>query len=180
MPAPSTPTARNLHRLLLLTASIAVGGILWLVLDESEAMVTEESGGQWVLARVDGVAITETEVLEAADAELRQLEARRLEILGGHLDARVRALLLEAAARRRGVSPEQFLAAEVAARLAEIPQARVDAYYEARKDVLGRPQEEVGVQIRELLAREDLFARLAASGDVEVVDGGLARLLTGA
>jgi len=176
MRALTTPTVHNLRRLLLLTASLGVGVVLWFVLGESEAVVADVSGGHGVLARVNGVAITEAEVLAATAAELRQLETRRQEILDGYLDAKVRALLIETAARQRGVSPKQFLDAEIEARLAEIPQARVDAFYEARKDALGQPLEDVENQIRETLARQDLFAELAASGDVEIVDGARERL----
>lgn len=178
MRAPTTSTVRNLRRLLLLAASLGVGAVLWFVLGESEAVVAAESAGHGVLARVNGVAITEAEVRAAAAAELRQLETRRQEVLDGYLDAKVRALLIETAARRRGVSPKQFIAAEVEARLAGIPQERVEAFYESRKDVLGQPLENVEKQIREILARQDLVAQLAASGDVEIVDGARERLRT--
>jgi len=120
MRALTTPTVHNLRRLLLLTASLGVGVVLWFVLGESEAVVADVSGGHGVLARVNGVAITEAEVLAATAAELRQLETRRQEILDGYLDAKVRALLIETAARQRGVSPKQFLDAEIEARLKQL------------------------------------------------------------
>lgn len=180
MRAPTTPTANNLRRLLLLAASLGVGAVLWFVLGESEAVVAAESGGQRVLARVNGVMITEEEVLDAAAADLEQLDRERQGILDEHLNAKVRALLAETAAKRHGVSLEQYLAAEVDAGLSEIPRERVEAYYAAHEALLGQPLERVEEQIREHLAREALFERLAASGDVEIFDGELERLLTDA
>lgn len=180
MRAPTTPTARNIRRLLLLAASLGVGAVVWFVLGESEAVVAAESGGHRVLARVHGVAITEEEIVAAAAVDLRRLERQRQGILDEHLNDRVRALLIETAARERGVSVARFLADEVDARLSEIPQEQVAAFYGAHRDRFREPLEQVEKRIREHLAREALFERLAASGEVEIVDGEVERLLTGA
>lgn len=146
MRAPSTPAANNLRRLLLLAASLGVGAVVWFMLGQSEAAsAVERQAGQHVVARVNGVAITEEDVLQAAASELRELERRRHEILDQYLDDKVRDLLVETAARERGVTPDEYIAAEVGGRPSEVPRERLDALYE----------------------------RLAAGGDVEIVGGGI-------
>lgn len=141
MRAPSSNAASTIRRLLLLTASVGVGAVGWFMLGESEAASAVQQAEQHVVARVNGVAVTEDDVLEAAAPELLQLERRRHEILDRYLDEKVRNLLVEAAARERGLTPEEFVAAELGGMPSEIPRERLAAFYE----------------------------RLAAGGEVEIV-----------
>lgn len=128
--AANHPRPSNLRRVVLLVASVGLGAVGWFMLGDSEAAsAVEPQAEQHVVARVHGVAITEQDLLEAAAPELRELEHQRHEILDRHLDGEVRRLLLEAAARERGVSPEDYLAHELGGS-SEVSRERLDAFYE--------------------------------------------------
>lgn len=159
----------TLRRLLLLAATVLVGTIGWFMLGEPEAVIAEESGGEKVLARVNGAAITEKEILELAVADLLKLDRDRHSMIENYVNGRTRELMLEQAAAKKGMSNEDYLRAEVTSKLAEVPQAEVDAFYEARKDRIRQPKEQVETQIRELLAREGMYTRLQAESKVEMM-----------
>ncbi len=167
------PSSLTLRRLLLLAATLVVGAVGWFLLGEGEAVIAEErvdpKGDQKVVARVNGMSITEDELLKAAAAELLKLERQKHETLQQFLENQVRENLLEMAAEKRGVSSEEYAKAEVTDKLAEIPQEQVDAFYEARKARIRQPKENVEKQIRDLLAREAMFERLKESGEVEIL-----------
>lgn len=148
MRPPSTSAADNFRRLFLLAASLVVGAVGWFMLGESEAasaVAVERQIEQHVVARVNGAILTEEDLLEAAASELREIDRRRQEVLDRHLDEQVHALLIEAAARERGVTPEEYVAAELGGRPSEVPRERLHLFYE----------------------------RLEADAEIEIVGGGL-------
>ena len=157
------------RRLLLLAASLLVGAIGWFLLGEPEAVIAEENGGESILARVNGVAITEQEIMDAASADLMKLQRQKHDIITNYMNNRKRELLIEQAAEKKGLSKEAYLKAEVEDKLGEVAQTEVDAFYNARKQQIRQPKENVEKQIRELLAREAMFKRLEGSADIEVL-----------
>ena len=137
----------------------------------------DASGGK-KLASVDGVAITETQVrTEAADdfdsLELQMMRAKaayaqsEYQILDRVLNRIVEEKLLGVEAARRGITKEQLLDQEIQKSVAEPTGQEIDAFYEAGKQRIKKPKEDVAPQIAKYLkqqkeknAREAFLKRL--------------------
>jgi hypothetical protein len=96
---------------------------------ESESLTAAEppENGR-VMARVDGVAITEAEVQRVARQALHRLEAQRKEILADALRQEVEHQLLDAEAARRGITLEALLEAEVENDLVNITEQDLEVF----------------------------------------------------
>lgn len=132
-PGPGTSIAR---RIFLLTASLAIGAVGWLLLGEPDSVTAAERPPADVVARVDGVEITAPQVAERAASELRRLEERRYELILDATRGEVRRLLVETEARGRGLSVGELLEAELGPGTAA--DAELEAFYrrlEARHEV---------------------------------------------
>jgi len=79
-------------------------------------------------ATVGGEVITVEEVEQAVRPQLAKLEEQRYEILEQKLDQLIAERLLVQDAKRRGVSVEQLLKAEVYAKAPEVPETEVAAF----------------------------------------------------
>ncbi len=163
-------------RLTLLAAILAVGAVVWFMLGESENVTAGEPGnqqadsdGQQVLARVNGVEITTAAVEESIAGQLLKMERDRHDMIAKAVEGQVRDLLLAAEAEKRGLSKEELIEAEVGAKLADVPAAQVDAFYEARKQQIRAPKERVEEQIRRFLSFESYIGALQSAADVEIL-----------
>ncbi|MEM7583792.1 MAG: DsbA family protein [Acidobacteriota bacterium] len=168
-PTEGSSTAK---RFFLFATSLVVGTVVWVMLGESESVTAAEppaSGEQKVLARVDGVAITEAEVYESIAGQLLKLERDRHELIIKAVDTQVRNALLDAAAAKAGVTKEELIDTEVTARLAEVPTEEVDAFYEARKKQIRATKEQVEEQIRKFIRYEAFMTSLQDAAEVDVM-----------
>ncbi|MEM7355320.1 MAG: thioredoxin domain-containing protein [Acidobacteriota bacterium] len=156
-------------RLALLTASLTVGAVVWFMLGESESITAAEADGGKVLARVNGKAITAEEVEETIASQLIKLQRDRHALIAKAVETQVQNTLLAAAAEEKGLSQEEFLDQEVNNKLADVDQAKVDAFYQARQQQIRAPKAQVEDQIRKLLLYEELMASLEAAAEVEVL-----------
>jgi len=127
------------------------------------------SGGEKALARVDGQAVTEAEILTLAAGELMKLEQQRHQLISNAVNARVQEILAEREAERRGITKEELFKAEVDDKIAEVPAGEVDAFYVARKNQIRQPKEQVEAQIRRVLAYQRFLAALQAKAEVEIL-----------
>jgi len=110
-----------------------------------------------VLAKVDGIPITEDEVIAAASGKLLPLEHKRHEIRASTLQDLVEKQLIEMEAQRRGVSPEMLIATEVDSKATEVTAAEIDAFYHERQARMGRLEpmtESYANQIRDVLEQQ--------------------------
>lgn len=142
------------RRLFLIGASLAVGTIGWLLLGESETVRAAEKGDKSVLAIVAGESITEAQVTENAAGELLQVERQRYELIERAVREEVRERLLALEAKKRGISEEELLEAEVDSKLSEVTDGEVDAFYEARKGQIRATKEQAAGQIRNYLEQQ--------------------------
>ncbi len=169
--------ATLIKRLLLLAAIVAVGAVVWFMLPESESMIAGETAkpkaaaaeGQEVLARVNGVDITRQAVEDSIAGQLLKMERDRHDLIGKAAESRVRDALLSAQAEERGLSTEELIEAEVAAKLAEVPAAEVDAFYQARRQQIRAPKEQVEDQIRRFLSFEGYIGDLKEAAEIEIL-----------
>lgn len=129
------------------------------------AAETLESGAT-VLARIGDVEILQSDVEASLSKELQDLERQRHELIEQGLDAAINDALVEIAAKGREMSTDEFLQAEVDAKVAAITDADVDGFYEARKGQINQPKEAVVGQIRQYLEqtrKQEAFGSLVAS-----------------
>ncbi len=124
---------------------------------------TPSKGGS--VAVVNGISITEDELMKAAAGDLEKLELQRLqfdaslvrshhEVLEWNLSRMIEARVLAAEASKQGMTVEALLAKELNGKFNEPTQQDVSAYYEANKARIGRALETVNSQIFEYLKNE--------------------------
>ncbi len=128
------------------------------------------------LAVVAGQTIYDDDLLPFIQAQLFQLRKQEYELKKKALDSVVNQRLLEAEAKKRGVSTEKLLEQEVDSKVAEPTDAELNAYYLAQKAQLNRPFNDVKVQLQQSLknakaqqARQDYSARLREQGGVSIL-----------
>lgn len=137
---------------LLLFSWIAVG-----CLNEQSASA-EEPDAKKVVAVIDGVPVTHSELESAAVTDIDGLELRRLEfeakqkqnryqILRKNLDDLIANKLFDREARERGISRDELLAAEIEGQVAEPTEEEIDRIYTINKTRLQRPLEAVRTDI---------------------------------
>ncbi len=160
----------TLQRLLLLTAAVGIATFGWFLLGDSEPVIAEEAamakkGSSKVLARINGQELTEAEVVKEAKGQLLKIERDRHELISGMVKQRVLDMLMEQEAKKRGITKEELLQAEVQGKASEVPQAEVDAFYTERQ--IRAPKEQIEPRIREYLRSQAFNTSLEESAEVE-------------
>jgi protein-disulfide isomerase len=87
-----------------------------------------------VLAIVNGVKISSREIDERIKVELDAINGQVSEARRRELDLQINSKLLEAEARRRGLTPIKLLEQEVIARIKEPTEAEAQAFYDKYKN----------------------------------------------
>jgi len=126
------------------------------------------------VAVVAGQTIYENELLPTIQAQLMALRSQEYDLKRKALDTVIEQRLLEAEAKKRGISTDKLL--EQLAKIPDPTDAEVEAYYLAQKDRLARPFEDVKGQLREGLkqakiqrARQEFLKRLRATSGVTIL-----------
>ena len=86
-----------------------------------------------VLAIVDGVRITSDEVAEATQANVDELRRQVIELRNRELAVQINSRLVEAEAKRRGVTATGLIDQEVVAKVKAPTEAEARAYYDQNK-----------------------------------------------
>lgn len=109
---------------------------------------TSASQAPQTLAVINGQAITE-DLLPASDqAQLQRMMTQVYAVQLRALHAVVDRKLLDAEAKRRGVSVEELLRTEVDAKVPDPSDAQVSAYYQASRAAMNQPLDQIKEQIR--------------------------------
>jgi protein-disulfide isomerase len=117
------------------------------------------------LASVDGVAITETQVLKESSDDLDSLDLQMLrskatfernkhDILERSLNRLVEEKLLKAEAAKRGITETELVGKEITELVKEPTNEQIDAFYEENKDKIRKPKEQVTDKIRQYLKKD--------------------------
>lgn len=159
----------NLRRILLLIASLGLGAVGLLLLGEPEPGMAEQMEESKPLAKVNGVEISESEVMDAAAGQLLQLERQRHQLLTNTITEKVRQRLVEDAAKAASLTTDEYLNREVVQKSVNISAEDAEAFYAARRNVIRQPFDAVEQQVREFLAMEQLINRLEDESEVEVL-----------
>ncbi len=167
-------SASTVRRLLLLSTSLGIGAIGWFLLGDAESLSAAEAQDQQVVARIGGEAITAGQVAKNASGELLKVERQRHEVMENAMRQQVRDRLLELEAKKRGITKEALLEAEVNAKVAPVTDADVDKFFEERKSQIRGTKEQVAPQIKQYLeqqgrmqAHESLISSLEAAYKVQ-------------
>ena len=128
------------------------------------------------LATVGGQPITEDDLLPSVASKLISLRNLEYQMKKQALDNLIDQRLLEAEAKRKGMSTDTFLEQEVDTKVAEPTDAELNAYYLAQKAELNRPLNEAKAQLEPSLkqakvqqARQAFYAHLREQAKVVVL-----------
>src|SRR5258708_27741452 len=128
------------------------------------------------LATVDGQPITDEDLAPYVAGQLRPLREQEYQIKKKALDAMISQKLVEAEAKKKGVSTEKLYEQEVDAKVPEPTDVELNAIYAVQKEQLNRPFEEVKPQLAQTLkrakiqqARQEYSARLRDQAKVTVL-----------
>lgn len=168
MESSANPSSKLVRRLSLVLAAIAVGALGWVLLGEGDSLRAAESGkpaagaGSPVVATFGDEKITEAEVAKRAANELRALDRQRHEILQANVRNELNDRLVATEAKARGLSAQDLLAIEVDAKVGDITDADIDAFYAQRQSQIRQPKEQVADQIRQYLRQQQQQQRYQA------------------
>ncbi|MEA2601156.1 MAG: hypothetical protein QOF89_2148 [Acidobacteriota bacterium] len=116
---------------------------------------TTASGGNTVLALVNGQPITEADVRTSAADQFqglqREYEKNAHDLLEASLQTVINDRLVEAEAKAKGVSKDQVLAS---IKPAPVTDAEVDAFYEQNKAQIQQPKAEIAGRIKTYLEQQ--------------------------
>jgi hypothetical protein len=128
-----------------------------------------------VLAVVNDVKITRQELGSSTQATVSLLQSQVVTARQQEVERQVTNLLLNAEAKKRGVTPEQLLQIEVKAKVPEPTAAEVELFYKERKDRMPVGLKAVKADItaylkaeRERVEAVKFFQRLRENNDVAV------------
>jgi protein-disulfide isomerase len=112
-----------------------------------------------VLAVVGGVKLTREDIGEQTRARVAELQRQVVDARRGELDLQINSILLEAEAKRRGVTTTRVLEDEVVKKVAEATEAEALAFFEQNK---ARIEEQAGGPVEFKAVKDDIAAHLRA------------------
>ena len=105
------------------------------------------------LANVDGQKLTEEDLAPYVQSQLRPLREQEYQIKKKALDNLINQKLVDAEAKKKGVTTEKLYEQEVDAKVSEPTDVELNAIYAVQKEQLNRPFEEVKAQLQQNLKR---------------------------
>jgi len=129
-----------------------------------------------ILGVVNGVKITKNDLSPETRSRVEQLQRQVVDARARELDLQIDSLLLQAEAKKRGVTPSQIIKDEVIAKVQAPTEAEAQAFYDKNKanfktefkDEKNNILAYLGYQRQEELARK-LAERLRATAQVKVL-----------
>jgi protein-disulfide isomerase len=128
------------------------------------------------IATVDGQAITEDDLAPLVQGQLRPLRDQEYQIKKKALENLISQKLLDAEAKKKGLTADQLLEQEVDSKMPEPTDAEINAVYAVQKDQINRPLAEVKPQLQQNLkrakiqiARQEYSAHLREQAKVAVL-----------
>ena len=106
-----------------------------------------------LLATVDGQKLTEEDLAPYVQSQLRPLREQEYQIKKKALDNLINQKLVDAEAKKKGVTTEKLYEQEVDAKVPEPTDVELNAIYAVQKEQLNRPFEEVKAQLQQNLKR---------------------------
>ncbi len=129
-----------------------------------------------VLGVVNGVKITKQDLSPETRARVEELQRKVIEARARELDLQIDTMLLEAEAKKRGVTPSQVIKDEVIARVQAPTEADAQAFYEKNKATIQAEFKDEKNNILEFLRyqrqqelAQKLSEQLRAAAQVKVI-----------
>lgn len=147
-------------RFALLCALITAVSLL-----SSSALSAAPSELPAVVATVQERAISAEELTAAVRSDLLRLEMERYQVMKQKLDELIAARLMELEAKQRGMSVQQLEEEQINAKTAPVSAEQVKAFYEANKNRIRQPLEQIAprleahLQQQERLKQQQTFLR---------------------
>lgn len=107
-----------------------------------------------VVATVQGQPIAAEDLTKAVRGELLRLEIQRYQTLRDKLDDLIADKIFSLEAAQRGVSVQQFIHDEISAKVQPVTSEQVQAFYEANKNRIRQPLEQISEQISAYLQQQ--------------------------
>jgi protein-disulfide isomerase len=111
-------------------------------------------GDSSVLATVDGIPVTSTEIEQALRIPLYDLEVEKYRLTSRRLEQLITERLLERAAAAKDMTVSAYIMAEIKDQIAAITQAEVDARYLQERERLPKDEALAKQQVRAAIAQE--------------------------
>lgn len=115
-----------------------------------------------VVATVQALPIAAEELTTALRGELIRLDMERYQLLQQKLNELIADRLLRLEASKRGISPQQLRQEEIVAKTATISDDQVNAFYEANKQRIRQPLEQIKPRIHDYLQHREQQKRQQA------------------
>lgn len=115
-----------------------------------------------VVATVEKRPIAAEELTTALRGELIRLDMERYRLLQQKLDELIADRLMRLEASKRGISPQQLEQEEIVAKTAAISADQINAFYEANKQRIRQPLEQIKPRIQDYLQRQEQHKRQQA------------------
>jgi protein-disulfide isomerase len=105
------------------------------------------------LATVDGQAVTDEDLAPLVQSQLRPLREQEYQIKRKALDSFINQKLVEAEAKKKGLTTEKLYEQEVDSKVSTPSDQELAAIYAVQKEQINRPFEEVKAQLQQSLKR---------------------------
>jgi protein-disulfide isomerase len=105
------------------------------------------------LATIDGQPITESELAPLVEGQLRSVREQEYQVKKKALDNLIGQRILEAEAKKRGLTSDKLLEQEVDAKIPEPTDVEIGAVYDVQREQLNRSREESKSQISQAIKR---------------------------
>ncbi|MGQ4809738.1 hypothetical protein NKDENANG_03165 [Candidatus Entotheonellaceae bacterium PAL068K] len=126
--------------------------LIWFVSPAQAAATAAEIPA--VVATVQDLAISAEDLTAALQGDLTRLEIERYQLLKRKLDEMIADRLIQLEASKRGKSPQQLEQEEILAKVAPVSAEQVKAFYEANKNRLRQPLNQVAPRIEAYLQQQ--------------------------
>ena len=163
---PSTMSHFSIPALLLFSVSLATTTV---------AQKTDTPNTKHPVATVDGQPIFAEDLAPSVEGQIQPLRNQEYEIKRKALDSLIEQKMLEATAKKKGVTVEKLIDQEVVSKIADPSDAEVEGYYYGLSRMT-RPFDEVKSQLKDSLkqakvrhAREEYIKNLHADSNVVVL-----------
>jgi protein-disulfide isomerase len=137
-------------RPVLLCLLITAGGLLWPL----DFLIAADELPD-VVATVQEQSISAEELTVAVRSELLRLEMERYQVMKQKLDELIATRLMQLEADKRGVSLQQLEQEEINAKTAPVTAEQVKAFYEANKNRIRQPLEQISPRIEAYLQQQE-------------------------
>jgi protein-disulfide isomerase len=130
------------------------------------------------LATVDGQPLTEDDLAPYVAGQLRPIREQEYQIKKKALDTLIGQKVVEAEAKKKGLTTEKLLELEVDAKVPEPTDVELAAIYAVQKEQIAKPYEEVKSQLQQSLkkakvqqARQEYSNRLREQAKISILLG---------